>query len=141
MFNAMMVQGQTITTKQLNAILPFLDTFRKMGFKCGEWTTASESTAIPHFAFTNDFESFLQTLYDNEWIEELDWIKWQETAAQYVESPDLLATANTETIRTLLTTHVRKDYFCEGHLAAMFENGHIEAILQRLKGIRNEASP
>ena len=133
-----MAKGQTITTKQLNAILPFLDTFRKMGFKCGEWMVASESLVIPHFAFTKAFESFLQALYDNDWIEQLDWTKWQETAARYVDSPDLLTSASAETIRTLLTIHVRKDYSCEGHLAAMFENGNIVALLQRLKEIRQE---
>jgi hypothetical protein len=93
---------------------------------------------IPHFAFTKAFESFLQALYDNGWIEQLDWTKWQETAARYVDSPDLLTSASAETIRTLLTTHVRKDYSCEGHLAAMFESGHIVACLQRLKTIRWE---
>jgi hypothetical protein len=37
----------------------------------------------------------------------------------------------------LLTTHSRKDRFCEGHLAAMFENGHIVALLRRLRELKN----
>jgi hypothetical protein len=138
MWNAVMANGQNITSKQFTAILLFLDTFEKTGFKCGEWSIASESPVIPHFTFTKSVESFVQALYDNGWIEQLDWTKWQEKAAQYIDSPNLLASADTETIRNLLTTHVRKDYICEGHLAAMFENGHIVALLRRLKEIREE---
>ena len=44
--------------------------------------------------------------------------------------------ADSEPILKLLTTHVRKERFCEGHLAAMFEDGHIVALLRRLKVIR-----
>jgi hypothetical protein len=109
-----------------------------MGFKCGESPVSTESSVIPSFASTKAIESFIQALYDNGWIEQLDWTKWEDTAAQYVDSPDLLASADAEVIRTLLTTHVRKDYFCEGHLAAIFENGHIVALLRRLKEIREE---
>ncbi len=133
-----MAKGQDITTKQLTAILTFLDTFEKPGFKCGKSPVPTESSVIPHYAFTKTVESFVQALYDNGWIEQLDWKKWQDTAARYVDSPDLLASADAETIRTLLTTHVRKDYFCEGHLAAMFDNGHIVALLRRLKQILEE---
>jgi hypothetical protein len=38
----------------------------------------------------------------------------------------------------LLTAHVRGDRFVEGHLASVFESGHITAILRRLKQIREE---
>jgi len=42
-----------------------------------------------------------------------------------------------DVIRKLLTTHVRKERFCEGHLLAMFESGHIVNVLRRLKGLRS----
>jgi len=60
----------------------------------------------------------------------------QDAAGKYVEHPEMIESADTTAIRKLLTTHVRKDQFCEGHLAAMFENGHIVALLRRLKAIR-----
>jgi hypothetical protein len=126
-----------ITAKQFDAILPFLDAFERMGFKCGEWPDASESL-IPHFTGSDPVEAFVQTLNDNGWIEDFDWGGWQDTAAQYVDSPERLASADPETIRRLLTMHVRKNRFCEGHLACMFENGYIVALLRRLKDIRNE---
>jgi hypothetical protein len=36
----------------------------------------------------------------------------------------------------LLTLHVRKERFCEGHIAAMVEAGYIQGILERLKEMR-----
>ncbi|WP_390621590.1 DUF6508 domain-containing protein [Roseimaritima sediminicola] len=41
------------------------------------------------------------------------------------------------TIQKLFTTHARKDRFCEGHLASMFENDHIPALLRRLRTLRH----
>jgi len=37
----------------------------------------------------------------------------------------MLERADLETIRKLLTLHVRKERFCEGHLLGMFESGHL----------------
>jgi len=56
-----------------------------------------------------------------------------------VNDETLLEEADLETLRKLLTTHVRKDRFCEGHLDYMFECGHITAILERLQQLEIEA--
>ena len=133
-----MLKRKPITPKQIDAILAFLDAIERMDFKFGELPVASETSVIPNFKYGDPFEAFVRALYGEGWIEQFDWEKWQETASQYVESPDLLASTDAETIRKLLTTHVRKDRFCEGNLAAMFENGHIVALLRRLKEIRQE---
>jgi hypothetical protein len=133
-----MAKPKSHTSKQIDAILPFLNAFERMGFKCGEWPVDSEASVIPHFEHSDPVESFVQALHDNGWIETFYWTKWQAEAAKYVDSPNLLASADVGTIRKLLTTHVRKDRLCKGHLASMFENGHIVALLQRLKGIRAE---
>jgi hypothetical protein len=53
-----------------------------------------------------------------------------------VSKPGALETANLLTLRKLLTVHVRKDRFVEGHLARMLECGHITAILRRLREVR-----
>jgi len=41
--------------------------------------------------------------------------------------------ADLQTVRRLLTTRVRKERFCEGHLAGLCESGHIVSVLKRLK--------
>jgi hypothetical protein len=44
-------------------------------------------------------------------------------------------------VRKLLTTHIRADRFIEGHLAGVLENGHIVAVLRRLRTIRDQMAP
>ena len=61
-------------------------------------------------------------------------------AVEYVDLQEKIDSADVVTLKKLFTTHVRKDRFCEGHLATMFENGHIVALLRRLKEIR-ETTP
>ena len=84
---------------------------------------------------------FQQALYENGWVTpSFDWSEWQDTAREYVDKPLKIDSADAKTIQNLLTTHVRKERFCEGHLSAMFENGHIVALLRRLKAIRDNPS-
>ena len=44
----------------------------------------------------------------------------------------LLASADFDTCRRLLTSHVREKRFADGHFGAMVESGHIGAVLQRI---------
>ena len=83
----------------------------------------------------------MQILYANDWVtSEVDWVQWQDVAVEYVDLQEKIDSADVVTLKKLFTTHVRKDRFCEGHLATMFENGHIVALLRRLKEIR-ETTP
>lgn len=122
------------TKKQMDAILPFLDRFTADGFSVGTWH--SPPGQFPWFEFSEAVSQFQQALYNNGWIKPFDWGAWQETAREYVENPGKIESADAETIQKLLTTHVRKERFCEGHLAAMFENGHMVALLRRLRELR-----
>lgn len=124
-----------VTQKQIDALLPFLDKFEAARFSAGEWH--NEPRQFPWFNFDEVVMEFVQALYDNEWVTPtFNWTKWQDSAKRYVESPELIDSADTTTIQKLLTTHARTDRFCEGHLAGMFENGHMVALLRRLRDIR-----
>jgi hypothetical protein len=120
---------------QIDAILPFLGRFEAAGFSAGKWN--SSPSMFPCFDFDESVVQFEQALYDHGWISKsFDWGEWQDTAIEYVEAPDKINSADVDTIQKLFTTHVRKERFCEGHLAAMFENGHIVALLRRLRDLR-----
>ena len=131
-----------ITTKQIDAIVPFLEAFETKGFEFASWNPPKSEDGTLVISLDNNWrlseqaQEFIAALYQNGWIADFDWPSWQDQAIQYVESPERIASADLETIRKLLTTHVRKDRFCEGHLAAMFENGHLTALLRRLKELR-----
>jgi hypothetical protein len=125
------------TQQQIDAIIPFLNRFEKAGFSAGSWEI--EKGYFPWFNYDNVVTEFIQALYDNNWVTSaFNWTKWQESAKKYVESPDDIESADAVTIQKLLTTHARADRFCEGHLASMFESGHILALLHRLQAIRKE---
>lgn len=123
-----------VTTRQIDAILPFLDKFDAKGFSAGTWN--SPKGQLPWFAFSKSVSKFHKALYDNGWITPFNWTEWQETVQKYVDSPATIESTDVETIQKLFTTHVRADRFCEGHLAEMFENGHIVALLRRLRELR-----
>ena len=113
-----------VTRKQIDAILPFLEKFEEAGF----------SEAVE--------DDYHQILHANNWhtVDFDNWPAWQDVAWEYVNSPEKINSADVVTIKKLFTTHWRKDRFAEGHLAAMFENGHIVALQRRLKEIR-ETNP
>ena len=96
---------------------------------------------MPWFNYDEAVMEFEQILYANDWVTpKVDWDEWQDVAEEYVDSPEKIQSADVVTVQKLFTTHVRKDRFCEGHLASMFESGHIVALLRRLKEIR-ETTP
>lgn len=127
----------TVTDKQIDAILPFLDRFEAADFFAGTWKEVEEGR-LPYFIYDDAVTEFNQALYDNGWVTPaFDWGEWQESARMVVDSPAKIGKADTRTILKLFTTHVRADRFCEGRLATMFENGHIVALLRRLRKIRS----
>lgn len=77
--------------------------------------------------------AFLHSLSDSRLFIPFDWGSWQDEAARLFSDPGLIQEADPLTIRRLLTTHVRKERFCEGHLAGLCESGHIVSVLKRLK--------
>lgn len=122
--------------KQIDAILQFLPSFEADGFKFGEWD--SREGAFPFYVLSDEARKFMQALYNSGWVEPFDWTEWQDEAERFVNEPEAVAAADLDDLRRLLTTHVRKERFCEGHLACMLECGNLTAILRRLKKIRGE---
>jgi len=113
----------------LDAILAFLPTLSQHDFVFGEWKTPAGQ--FPHYFFSPETLQFLKAL--DKLIIVFDWPAWHEEAAHYMEQPAALAEADLLTLRKLITTHVRAERFNEGHLAAKYKNGHLAAILERLK--------
>ncbi|MFN9246409.1 MAG: DUF6508 domain-containing protein [Planctomycetota bacterium] len=114
----------------------FLDEFSKPDFKPGTWSQEAQGF-FPSFTQSKSVKEFISALYEYGWVRsDFNWAEWRGEEARYLNEPELLASADVATIEKLLTTHVRQDRFCEGYLAAMFENGHIKAIMERLHAIR-----
>jgi len=125
-----------IGLQQLDAILRFLPIFEQSGYVFGEWRSLEGQ--IPYYSMSREAKDFVQVLYDQQILFSFDWTSWQEEAERHVSAPEALEMADLLVLRKLLTTHVRKDRFVEGHLASTWECGHITAILRRLKEIREQ---
>ena len=127
-------EAPEIGARQLDAVLRFLPIFEESEYVFGEWH--SPEGQLPYYAMSREAMDFVRALYDQQVVFTFDWTSWQDEARRYFSDPESLETADLLTLRKLLTTHVRKDRFVEGHLGDMSERGHITAILRRLREIR-----
>ncbi|HEY3422716.1 MAG TPA: DUF6508 domain-containing protein, partial [Methanocellaceae archaeon] len=99
-----------LTMKNIDAVLAYLTYFENTK---NIFFTTSDAWIDP-YDFSPKVLDFIQTLHDESFIELYDLNTWQDEAVKYYEDPALLKMADLETIRKLLTLHVRKDRFCGG---------------------------
>jgi ADP-ribosyl-[dinitrogen reductase] hydrolase len=85
------------------------------------------------WSYALQVDAFEKDLCDLGFVYSYDWPEWQEEAERLTMEPGALDDANLLTLMKLLTLHVRKERFSEGHLANAFEQGWIVAILERLR--------
>jgi len=83
---------------------------------------------------------FWRVCHDAGLIQDFDWPSWQSEAKKLVADEKKLAQADMEAVGKLITTHIRKDRFCDGHLLSVMESGHIAKILRRLRELREEVT-
>ena len=76
---------------------------------------------------------FVTMCYEFSWVGPFDWGEWKETqeAVQLGDDPEVLAKATAEQLQKLLTVVIRQDRFVEGSLAAHFNSGFIDRIIDR----------
>ena len=125
-----------ITVENLDAVLRFLPIFQQPGYSYGEWVNLTDAHRRPYYDAGPDVTAFLQALSREGIVAPFDWMAWSSEADRLYRHPEALAVADLDTLRRLLTSHVRADRFGEGHLADMLEEGHITAILRRLAELR-----
>jgi len=130
-----MLEHKNITIENINRILEFLPYFESTDNKFFKIDTTDLMYPYLYDKKVLDFE---KALYDENIVYSFDWAEWQSEAEKYFNNPELLKTTDIETIRKLLTLHVRKERFCSGHFASMISSGHIINILKRLKEFRSK---
>jgi ADP-ribosyl-[dinitrogen reductase] hydrolase len=125
-----------VRLQQIDAILKYLPVFEKPDYQFGRWVEPEGQ--FPYFSFSPEVDEFIDALHRQGMIIPFDWTSWRKEAECYQTDSEALETADLLTLRKLLTVHVRAERFAEGHLASVFESGHITAILHRLKQIREK---
>lgn len=86
-----------------------------------------------HLEYHPAVYKFIDACYENGMVLSFDWGAWSDEARRYMKDPQLVMSANLSTCKKLLTTHLRAERFCDGHLEGVLRSGHITAILRRLR--------
>jgi protein-tyrosine phosphatase len=97
-----------------------------------------DGSLVPYCELAPWATDFMQALEDAGWCSARDWESWEDQGQRYVDDPGLVAGADADVLARLLTLHVGLDRRNEGHLADMAERGHLKAILDRLKELRDQ---
>ena len=118
-------------------ILSYISVFERPGYSFGKWSDSEDWQQ--HFTRDETANRFVETLYEDGWMEPFDWGSWEPHAARFRRDIGALSRARVSTLQRLLCLHIRKDRFVEGHLAAMFESGDILRILRRLAELQSRA--
>ena len=77
--------------------------------------------------------AFVRMLYDNNWLINTRWQGWADETTAFFEKPSLLCVAETETIRRILTVHVRIDRMMPGEIADIINKGYMLSIVNRIE--------
>ncbi|MDE4907517.1 DUF6508 domain-containing protein [Methanogenium marinum] len=78
---------------------------------------------------------FVRMLYDNNWLINSRWQGWADETTGYFEKPSLLCVAETETIRRILTVHVRIDRMMPGEVSDIIQKGYMLSVVNRIAEI------
>lgn len=128
----------TITPKQIDAVLkhlPALET-KEPCIISGPVRKVGNIIELGCVRYSSGVTQLMNSLHDSGLLLIFDWSAWQDEANRYVLHPEQLRSADILTLRKLLTLHIRKERFCEGHFGAVIDSGHIKRILEQLKELR-----
>lgn len=96
--------------------------------------------SIPHTVLVPEVSALLACLYDTNVVASVDWSTWlAEGGRALYDDPDRLNAATLDECRMLLIAHVRADRFSEGHLLSILQDGHLIAVLERIRDLVGRA--
>ena len=107
--------------------------------RLAEFIPAFRAAADNKTVEPGDLDKFVSTCYDESIVQSFDWPAWADRCGPDVTSAGFITEADIDTLRKLLTVHIRKDRFCEGHLLASSRDGTILRILERMKELNDLA--
>lgn len=122
------------TREDLLAVAAMLSAIQRVESRPHEWrggARADGTLQMPYVEYAPEVSALISAMYTRNITIVFDWGAWQNEARRFLDA-DVLARASLEEVRRLLTLHVRKDRFVDGHLGGMVQCGHIAALLRRL---------
>jgi len=122
------------TAEEIETLVGFFPLLNDPTFAEVKWHCDQSDGVVhlPWIEYGPEAGRLMAFLASSRFVQPFDWPAWQDQAERYVEEPQRLRSASMADIQRLLTTHLRKERFCEGHFAAMLSRGHIAAIVARV---------
>jgi hypothetical protein len=119
----------------VTAFLPIFEAIDADDFAqlVGSSEVPGEIPFMGHLEYHPAVYKFIDACYKNGMVLSFDWGVWSDEAHRYMRDPQLVMSASLNTCMKLLTTHLRAERFCDGHLEEVLRSGHIIAILRRLQ--------
>lgn len=94
--------------------------------------TRSSEDVVPHLA------NLLITMQSTEFTSPFDWQAEFEKNPETLEDVELIKSADLETLRKIMTAHIRIDRMSDGHLESLIDSGYWNECLTRLAEIYND---
>lgn len=116
---AFLDMSSEITRKNVDTVLAFLLSLSTK--QANLYNIQTQSSTLDPYCYSKEFEKFIKALYEENFVIFFDWTTWQNKAQRFVQHLKLLNYADISTLQKLLTTHVRNERFCSGHLASMID--------------------
>ena len=125
-------ETEALEPSHIANLLEFIPIFEAPGFCPGHEIPVDED-GWPLEDFVKAVSRFMDACYKNGFVVRFNWEDWESVAQGYVQNPALLKDADMSTVRRLLTWHVRQNRFAKDHVSGMIANGHILAVLKRVR--------
>lgn len=129
------------TPADIAVVLEAFEPLREPDADLGHWAGGDEVEPgvmqMPWFDYSDLVGAWERALYEHNLIYDyLGTPEWYERFAAIRENPALLASADLITVCTVLSTIMRGERFCDGHIAGMFKDGVAHAAMERLEELQ-----
>ncbi len=129
-----------ITRKKIDELLCFLPMFEKGGPETevefvGGGKTSDGGFILPYALYSPAVIDFFERASNVCWC---DFDYQTKNVREMLDSPEAIAHADLEQMKSMLTYCVRGERFCTGHWLALIQSGAITSLLRRLKVLRDE---
>jgi len=132
------VSAHDITPERMDALLAYLPTLQRFeNHPVEKWDLGRElpdgSITMPFPVYPPEVLRFCELAGQSCWM---DHGYRPDRAGAMLGDADAVAAASLDQVRTMLTYCVRGERFCDGHWAALIQNGKLTRLLQRLQQLR-----
>lgn len=124
-----------ITREGIDALLQFLPYFSSKRPSFGSEASIHDGRVEPS-VLGETSEEFWKACYKHNFVQDFDWGEWSQSRQPLISRGEGIEDLDLADIGRLITTHIRGDRFCDGHLLEVMRSGQMARILERLSVLR-----